>query len=231
MARASCITKYCPLLEDIELPPQGNAHMWGKDGLPNYITLKMRNWKGRKKSTPYSLRIWRNLLQPDFADPVFFLMVWISHLGFLGITTGPLFPDLTRGKQLNGGVHMKPKQWMGMVQHVFEKVRCTGSEARREGMRMCVLCAVWAVEGWSQRRRAVEGVDQPFAPQSRRRMGRSLWCLVERCHEHGPLEGHCHRDVVPRTRHGVRRAADARSSRRRRPHSEILGVSANRRSH
>ena len=142
MARASCITKYCPLLEDIELPPQGNARMWGKDGLPNYITLKMRNWKGRKKRTPYSLRIWRNLLQPDFADPVFFLMVWISHLGFLGITTGPLFPDLTRGKRLNAGVHMKPKQWMGMVQHVFEKVRCTGSEARREGMRMCVLCAV-----------------------------------------------------------------------------------------
>ena len=135
MARASCVTKFCPLLEDIELPPKAHEKMWAKDGLPHYVVLKMRNWKGRKIRTPYKLRIWRNLLQADFADPVFFLMVWIKHLSSLGITSGPIFPALSRSMEPTGGMYMKTKQWTKMVQHVFEKVRCTRSRPFREGLR------------------------------------------------------------------------------------------------
>jgi hypothetical protein len=114
--------------------------MWAKDGLPHYIVLKMTNWKGRKIRTPYKLRIWRNLLQADYADPVFFLMLWINHLSSVGITSGPIFPALTRNMQPTGGVYMKTKQWTKMVQHVFQKVRCTWSRAFREGLlRTCVF--------------------------------------------------------------------------------------------
>ena len=35
-ARGSCLTQFCPLLEDIEWPP---ARHWDGDGLPKYITI------------------------------------------------------------------------------------------------------------------------------------------------------------------------------------------------
>ena len=145
MARASCLTKFCPRLEDIELPPTQHTFMWAKDELPHYIVLKMTQWKGRKSKTPYKLRVWRNLLC-DFADPVFFLMLWIMHLKSLGITSGPLFPHLTRKSEPAGGIKMKTKQWTKMVQHVFKTVRCTLRTAFREGLCArvrAVQCGLW----------------------------------------------------------------------------------------
>ena len=38
MARASCITTYCPTVEDTKLPPE---RLWDADGLPQYIELGM----------------------------------------------------------------------------------------------------------------------------------------------------------------------------------------------
>ena len=48
MARASCITKYGPLIDEGEfkLPP---ARHWDADGLPKYLILTLRQWKSRKK--------------------------------------------------------------------------------------------------------------------------------------------------------------------------------------
>ena len=145
MARASCVTKFCPRLEHIELPPINHTLMWARDGLPHYIVLKMTQWKGRKSRTPYKLRVWRNLLC-DFADPVFFLMLWIAHLKSLGITSGPIFPHLTKEMAPTGGRLMKTRQWTKMVQHVFKKVRCTGRRACRDWPRACVCdvqCGLW----------------------------------------------------------------------------------------
>ena len=34
MARASCITTYCPTMEDTKLPPEG---AWDDDGMPKWI--------------------------------------------------------------------------------------------------------------------------------------------------------------------------------------------------
>jgi hypothetical protein len=39
MARASCITTYCPTMDDTRLPPKSK---WDADGLPQYIELGMR---------------------------------------------------------------------------------------------------------------------------------------------------------------------------------------------
>ena len=45
-ARASCITTYCPTMEDIRMPREGGAE-WDVDGMPDWIELGMRNWKHR----------------------------------------------------------------------------------------------------------------------------------------------------------------------------------------
>ena len=36
MARSSCITTYCPRIEELELPPPS---MWDADGYPQFIEL------------------------------------------------------------------------------------------------------------------------------------------------------------------------------------------------
>ena len=38
MGRASCMTTYCPTVENIRLPAKKK---WDKDGLPHYIELGM----------------------------------------------------------------------------------------------------------------------------------------------------------------------------------------------
>jgi hypothetical protein len=45
MARASCVTEYCPTVEDILLPEADTQ--WDPDGLPKYIDIGMRDWKMR----------------------------------------------------------------------------------------------------------------------------------------------------------------------------------------
>ena len=46
MARASCITQFCPDMETLKLPKERH---WDKDGLPKYLIFSMVNWKSRKK--------------------------------------------------------------------------------------------------------------------------------------------------------------------------------------
>lgn len=47
MARASDLTTFCPLIEDINLPDSENC--WDADGYPQYIDIGLRNWKWRSK--------------------------------------------------------------------------------------------------------------------------------------------------------------------------------------
>ena len=110
-ARASCVTTYCPTMEDVLLPKSGH---WDVDGLPKYISLVWRNWKSRPKKratardNAYPMKIHRNYLNPMFC-PVLWLCIYLRYSGH---TSGPLFQ--LGGKGVAVGV------WIGMLNHWFE---------------------------------------------------------------------------------------------------------------
>ena len=70
MARASCVTTFCPLLEETELPKERH---WDADGLPKYVTIVLTDWKSRykpNKGKKYRMKIHRNYLDATYC-PVF----------------------------------------------------------------------------------------------------------------------------------------------------------------
>ena len=122
MARASCVTKHCPVVETMELPSERH---WDPDGLPKYIIITLLNWKSRKKANvnkPYPLKIHRNYLDQRFC-PVFWLLIYLKYAGH---TTGPLF-------QVNGQA-IPEKVWTGMTNHWFVQagLRTPGRPANRD---------------------------------------------------------------------------------------------------
>jgi hypothetical protein len=117
MARASDVTEFCPLAEDIELPPR---HLWDQDGKPSHIIVVLRDWKHRSepnKGKPYKMRIWRNYMNPQYC-PMFYLLKWLS---FSGIKSGPIFQ--MPGKHGFNGKALSEDQWTGMTARLFTKVR------------------------------------------------------------------------------------------------------------
>jgi hypothetical protein len=86
-ARSSCLTTYCPKIEDTLLP---EAHEWDEDGVPRWIELGFLNWKSRTKKNRnkrYGIRLHRNYLDSRFC-PVFWLLLYLQYTGK---TKGKLF--------------------------------------------------------------------------------------------------------------------------------------------
>ena len=48
MGRSSCVTKYCPLIQAVELPEAENY--WDTDGFRRFIVIGLREWKWRTES-------------------------------------------------------------------------------------------------------------------------------------------------------------------------------------
>eukprot|EP00966_Prymnesium_polylepis_P178813 4140419-Prymnesium_polylepis.1 len=48
MARSSCVTKYCPLIQDDEMP-EADIY-WDTDSFPQFIVIGLREWKWRTES-------------------------------------------------------------------------------------------------------------------------------------------------------------------------------------
>ena len=127
MARASCLTTYCPMLEDTELPPPRH---WDRDGLPKYITIGMRNWKSRLKTNRgklYKMKIRRNYLDATYC-PVLWTLIYLKYSGH---ETGALF-QMPGGRRK--GERVTDTCWCGMTNHWFEKVgiRVGGHAASRD---------------------------------------------------------------------------------------------------
>ena len=108
MARASCLTKFCPLVDNVELP---GPHGWDVDGLPKYIIIFMTNWKSRKRANvgkPYPFKIHRNYLDPTYC-PVLWLLFYLRASKHV---SGPLFQ--------RKGSAISEAEWIRMTNHWFE---------------------------------------------------------------------------------------------------------------
>ena len=81
MGRACDVCEFCPLIEDVLLPPE---HEWDKDGYPQYIDLGMKDWKWRSKANKgkrYSVKAHRNRLDVRFC-PVFWILKYLEVRSF-----------------------------------------------------------------------------------------------------------------------------------------------------
>lgn len=87
-ARASEMTEYCPLVEDIVYP--SDAGDWCSDGLPRYMKIKLKWWKSRKKLQPVEYIIWRNFLDSKYC-PMLNLVLWLRASD---IKQGPIYAKL-----------------------------------------------------------------------------------------------------------------------------------------
>lgn len=119
MGRGSDVSEFCPLIEDLKFPD--DKELYGPDGVPKYVDVYMRQWKGCRNKEPYPIRMWRNFLQPDKYCPVMWLMIWLLRLrDNFGIVKGPIFPAIGIGQGLSTtGRFMTQKQWADMCRTVF----------------------------------------------------------------------------------------------------------------
>ena len=90
-ARASEMTEYCPLAEDMTFPT--DAEDWCADGFPRYIKITLKWWKSKKKLQPVEYIIWRNFLNSMYC-PMTNLLLWLR---VSGIRKGPIFVKLRGG--------------------------------------------------------------------------------------------------------------------------------------
>lgn len=129
-ARSACITTYCPLYEDMEVPDADSA--WDNDGLPKFLIIGLRKWKSRTPARCckcpttekcscewlYRLRVHRNYLDQRFC-PVFWLLLWFKYSR---IVSGPIFRPIIRGGPHSGDVSdssLTPEMWRGMTKALF----------------------------------------------------------------------------------------------------------------
>jgi hypothetical protein len=91
IGRASDVTTYCPVWEDVKYPKEMDA-----DGLPAWIVVKLRNWKWRKSKKrggkPLEFMIKRNYLNASFCFVTNFVLmtnVFLDHGE--DCTKGPIF--------------------------------------------------------------------------------------------------------------------------------------------
>jgi hypothetical protein len=96
--RPSSLAEYCPWIDDILLPPLSCTHLWLPNGMPTFILIGYRRWKGRKeaesgvKHISY-LKVYQNTKNSDLCT-----MTWIFlWLGVTGLKQGPLFPVIHKG--------------------------------------------------------------------------------------------------------------------------------------
>ena len=125
MARASCVTQFCPQIDTIKLPKERH---WDKDGLPKYIIVFFTNWKSRKRANvgkSYSMKIHRNYLDVTYC-PVTWLLYYLVYTEH---EEGAIFQLSSKGVFKN----ITESQWCGMTNHLFESagIRVNGKAANR----------------------------------------------------------------------------------------------------
>lgn len=82
MGRASCVTTYCPLWEEMELPKTEDG--FDADGLPKYLVFVMHNWKHRSGDMyPYKILVRRNYLDAKYC-PIFWVLSLAKTRKFYG---------------------------------------------------------------------------------------------------------------------------------------------------
>ena len=133
IGRASCVSQYCPLIEDMMFPDE--LADYDKDNLPKYIAVGFRHWKGRPSKfdhKPYYIYLHRNYLDPR-ACPVFWLCM---HLMYLDRVVGPIFckPD--------GLPYKDSSSFRRMVQRIFNvsMMDCTPHSLRRTAFQWAGRC-------------------------------------------------------------------------------------------
>ena len=142
MARASCVTQFCPDLRTMKLPPKKS---WDTDGLPSYIQLSWTSWKSRspKKKQPYPMRIHRNYVDQRFC-PVFWLLLYLKYAGH---TDGPVFRG-DRGGNISADMWRAVTNhlfWHAYVNHGFQK-GCTNHSIRRSSAQWAARCGATEME-------------------------------------------------------------------------------------
>jgi hypothetical protein len=88
--------EYCPVIDDIEYPPNPDQWTDDPDRLPTFIIVAWRKWKGRPKklgNSKYRLRIMANFLDFRFC-PVHWLMKSLSIRKELK-KSDPILPPMT----------------------------------------------------------------------------------------------------------------------------------------
>ena len=139
MGRASDVTEYCPLVQDIIFPTAKDDY--APDGRPLFLSIPWTNWKSRRRchrNKKYPLLIHANLRDPRFC-PVNTLL---THLWRTKRTKGPLFAfSLSKPD-----VFMKAPQFAAMVARIFTTAavgrrkhleHCTPHSIRKSGAQVC----------------------------------------------------------------------------------------------
>jgi len=116
-ARASEVTDYCPLVENIVVPTEESR--WDTDGYPKFIEVALLRWKNRTSANvgkPYRIRIWRNYKKAQYC-PLLYILRWLH---FSEIKSGPMFQ--MPGSQGFIGKPLEDHQWTGMTRRLFTEV-------------------------------------------------------------------------------------------------------------
>lgn len=141
LARRSQLTKYCPLIEDVEFGPA-----CGESAVPAYMNIIVRRWKGNGKGQQpaRTFFIKRNLNDTRFC-PVFNLARWLAILSENGAEQGPLFPLTNEGCVSDPLEMMTAGQWGAWIQKVFDRAggilkMCTSHSIRRSAAQWACRC-------------------------------------------------------------------------------------------
>lgn len=133
MCRASCLTTYCPLAENIKYPD--DPGLW-TDKIPDYVCIVWTDWKCRSKSKKgheYRLKLIRNQANPRFCPVIWLLM----YLTLYDIKSGPIF-------QRSDGCPLHPDFWYCVVNLIFDNTRrlenCTSHSIRRSSAQWAGRC-------------------------------------------------------------------------------------------
>ena len=146
ISRASLFTTFCPLLDQLEL---GGVQ---SDGLPSYVVLTLKAWKGNAEGhKTQRLVIRRNMMHPEYC-PVVTLLNWVKVLHTEGIHHGPLFPALNnahtnflRDHRTNGLQRWGVDAYRKTVSSIFEYVggplaQCTSHSIRHSAVKWAARC-------------------------------------------------------------------------------------------
>jgi hypothetical protein len=131
--RASCVTRYVPLIENLMFPT--HAEDYDAAGQPLFVYVAFTDWKGRPKrfeSKKYLIKIFRNHLDGR-ADPLFWLTL---HLKYQGRLAGALFGET------NGQPYKDTKVFTAMAQRIFNEAEmdCTPHSLRRTAFQFAGRC-------------------------------------------------------------------------------------------
>lgn len=145
-ARCSLLTTFCPMLDQLELGPVD------EDGVPKFIKIELREWKGNANGAKQQrLLLRRNLVNVDFC-PVIAIITWIKTLVAQGIKNGPLFPALDNNhnsfiveKDTGRLQRMEPGRWKEWFRRSTRYVggafaNCSTHSIRRSVVKWAARC-------------------------------------------------------------------------------------------